>query len=194
MKTTANRSINFIHNVANKSGISLSAHKEQMLQHSIYPDAGVSVLVSDILRDRCLSTSVKLVIELQFMYGLRITSLLNLTTSDITQSGALRIKQGKGSEDLIVYSQRYSEYLQKIRNVSGSKICDYSRFYFYRLYMKKGLYEEYGKNMKRSVTHMFRHNIALSMKNSNISVEEVKRFLGHKSIKSTRNYYDKKAK
>lgn len=174
-----------------KSVPKMSAQYTKLLQPDNDRSTTINEQVNRLLDKKDLSKYDRVVIELQWLYGLRISSIINLDTSDISNIGALRIKQGKGSEDLIIYSQRFTDFLLFLKKIEVGKIFVSSRFYYYRLYKKLGLYQRFGKNVNMSVTHIFRHNVALDMKTSNIDKKDVKRFLGHKNVKSTEKYYDK---
>jgi site-specific recombinase XerD len=53
-------------------------------------------------------------------------------------------------------------------------------------------YSELGK--KSAVTHVFRHNFVSDLANSGNDTENIKQFIGHKSIKSTEHYVNKNKK
>ena len=64
----------------------------------------------------------------------------------------------------------------------------YSRFYYYRLFKRLGLYEKFNGNVNNSVTHYFRHKLLSSFKSEEIEIETRQNFIGHKSKKSTKYY------
>jgi uncharacterized protein YabE (DUF348 family) len=68
----------------------------------------------------------------------------------------------------------------------------YSRFYYYRLFLKCGVSLSIEGNAKKSVTHAGRHLQSRILQESGIDIEENKRYIGHKSVKSTEKYAKKK--
>jgi hypothetical protein len=68
----------------------------------------------------------------------------------------------------------------------------YSRFYFYRLFKRIGLYGKFGSNDNNSVTHYFRHLQGLDVQNSFNDWALTASALGHKNEKSTIYYGQKK--
>ncbi len=143
---------------------------------------------NELLLSDTLPRVLLAVIELQLFYGLRISECLNVTTSDISGTGHIRIRGAKGSNDRIVIPYRFASFWQSeakpilpIGNV-------YSRFWFYRQYKALGLYAVFGNSKVKSVTHLFRHLNVLSLKDSFNETELTRQFIGHKSINSTLHY------
>jgi integrase len=132
------------------------------------------------------------VIELQLFYGLRISECLNITTSDISQTGHIRIRGAKGSNDRIVIPYRFSSFWQNEAKALLPLSTVYSRFWFYRQYKNLGLYAIFGNSKVKSVTHLFRHLNILSLKDNFNETNLTKQFIGHKSINSTLHYERKK--
>ena len=150
-------------------------------------ERATELLLSDTLPRVLLA-----VIELQLFYGLRISECLNVTTSDISNTGHIRIRGAKGSNDRIVIPYRFASFWQSeakpilpIGNV-------YSRFWFYRQYKALGLYATFGNSKVKSVTHLFRHLSILSLKDNFNETNLTRQFIGHKSINSTLHYERKK--
>jgi len=170
------------------SGRNLDAHTTKLLQpenneiEEIYKNLFNRPVV------KLLPVPVQVIIELQLLYGLRITEVLSIGATDIMRNGLIHVRGKKGSQDRYIYSQRFSNYVMfcKVNNVAY--LCDYSRFYFYRLYKKLGIYYKFAGNDKNSVTHFFRHSILNAQKLEGMETEDSQRFIGHKSIKSTKIY------
>jgi len=141
---------------------------------------------------KLLPIGVQVIIELQMLYGLRITEVLSIGAMSIMRNGLIHVHGKKGSQDRYIYSQRFNNYVIfcKINNVAY--LCDYSRFYFYRLYKKLGIYYKFAGNDKNSVTHFFRHSILNAQKIEGMEIEDSQKFIGHKSIRSTRIYRNEK--
>lgn len=135
-----------------------------------------------------LQTFELAVIELMFLWGLRVTEVLQITCADVSRSGNIRIKALKGSNFRVVRSSVYSSFWLN----SDSSILPissvFSRYYFYRLFKRLGLYSHFGNNVNNSVTHYFRHLRGLDVQNSFADWELTASALGHKSTKSTVYY------
>lgn len=135
-----------------------------------------------------LSSVDKAVLELQFLYGLRISEVLNIKPTDIGSNGNIQIKGLKGSENRVVYAVRFRNFWEQMRVNNFQLPNSYNRFYFYRLYKKKGIYQAFGKNRKSSTTHYLRYLYIQELLTQGIELEQIKLIIGHKSIKSTIHY------
>lgn len=133
------------------------------------------------------------VIELMFMWGLRVSEVLQVNTSDISKSGNIRIKALKGSNFRVVRSSLYSSFWLDSDATILPLNAVYSRFYFYRLFKRVGLYGHFGNNCNNSVTHYFRHLRGLDVQDTFNDWDLTANALGHKSSKSTL-YYGKRQK
>lgn len=138
-----------------------------------------------------LSRVERAVIEMQFLFGARISEILQITNADVSASGMVRIRAEKGSVDRVIrpifeaeFWLNEAEQLLPLNRV-------FSRYYFYRLYKKHGLYGHFGSNKKASVTHYFRHIKGAEINQEWQDLELVKNALGHKSVRSAA-YYGKK--
>lgn len=134
----------------------------------------------------------KAVIEVLFLNGLRISEVLSISSNDVMSNGLIRIKGLKGSDDRYIHTQLYSHFwVNAVRK--GFVLNDVrSRYYYHRLFVKKGIYYKATKEEKRIVTHVYRHLYVRMMKNDNIKLNEIKNIIGHKSINSTLHYESKK--
>lgn len=134
----------------------------------------------------------KAVIELLMLNGLRISEVLSIKPSDVLPNGYIRINGKKGSNDRLITSNYFRTHWQTSFISLLPLHLYYSRFYFYRLFKKIGIYGRYGSNKYNSVTHYFRHEIVLSMQKSGVDDQLISEFLGHKSSKSLLYYVGKK--
>ena len=147
---------------------------------------------NELLVSNTLPRVLLAVIELQLFYGLRISECLNITTSDVSSTGHIRVRGSKGSNDRIVIPYRFSSFWQNEAKALLPLVNVYSRFWFYRQYKSLGLYAIFGNSRVHSVTHLFRHLNILSLKENFNETDLTRKFIGHKSIKSTMHYERKK--
>jgi len=137
-----------------------------------------------------LSPTDAAVLELQFLNGLRISEVLNISGRNINPYGAIHIKGLKGSSDRLVYSVSFKSFWLNMRKHNISFPKSLNRYYYYRLYKKKGLYEVFGNNKKASVTHLLRYVYLIGLYQSGLPISEIQTILGHRSIKSTIHYVE----
>lgn len=145
-----------------------------------------------ISQQKSLTMTDKAVIELMYMWGLRVSEVLNITCADVSRTGNIRIKALKGSNFRVVRSSAYERFWLNADSSLLPLKTVYSRFYFYRLFKRIGLYGTFGNNKNKSVTHYFRHLQGLDVQNSFEDWELTASALGHKNVKSTLYYGQKK--
>jgi site-specific recombinase XerD len=130
----------------------------------------------------------KAVLELQLLWGLRISEVISIKPSQVTSLGQIMIRGSKKSEDRIVmgymYSNVWTSYVKK-GNIIGE---ERDRYYYYNLYKKFGLYRKNKGKDNNSVTHIFRYSFVELLLKNNIEINEIQKLIGHKSVKSTEHY------
>lgn len=168
-----------------------SAQTNKLLHGQTKELAEITALLHNLLRNDVVPEPVKAVAALMFEHGLRITEVLRIEKGDISASGHIRIRGLKGSNSRVVLANirrkfwiTSPDYMFPIGNT-------YSRFYFYRWFRKMGVYKIFGDNKKYSVTHLFRHALALHFKEEFEDTQLTQQYLGHKNIKSTEHYEKK---
>jgi len=135
-----------------------------------------------------LPRPLKVILSLQLFFGLRISEVLRLASSDLLALNRIRIRSSKRGKDRIISYSDPTGYLQKCRLNSLAPFFDYNRFNVYRLYKQNGLMLYLGINKKYSVTHLFRHLLATSLINEIDDKHLISDLLGHKSPKSIESY------
>src|SRR5690554_3620980 len=168
------------------------AHTTTLLQLNSPAILQMIERANELLLSKTLPKVLLAVIELQLFYGLRISECLNITTSDVSSTGHIRIRGVKGSNDRIVIPYRFSSFWRNEAVAILPLGNIYSRFWFYRQYKNLGLYAIFGNSKVKSVTHLFRHLNILSLKENFNETDLTRKFIGHKSINSTLHYERKK--
>lgn len=152
----------------------------------------ITFIVSKLFANPDAPEFLKAVVELQFLYGLRISEVLNIERSDVSASGYIRIKGLKNSNSRIVRPVSFLEFWQH----SGSHLLPlkntYSRFFLYRKYKELGLSVRYQGRSNNSVTHCFRHEVVQDLQRNFNEIDTTQKFIGHKNIKNTKRYESKK--
>ncbi len=143
----------------------------------------------DGIRDR-------LIIEMLYATGVRISELVNIKTSDIDFNNRRIRVMGKGSKERIVYYGEYAEEILKeyldthpkneynylFMNNRGEQITDRGVRYIIDNIMKR-------LSIKTHVTpHVLRHSFATDMLNNGCDIRVVQELLGHSSLRATEIY------
>ena len=174
------------------AALSPSAHSTTLLQGETQEILQIIERAKEVLQNKNLPTVLLAVIELQLYYGLRISEVLNINAADISSMGHIKIKGAKGSNDRIVIPFIFTSFWQNEAKPILPLVNTYSRFWFYRQYKNIGFYALFGTSKVYSVTHLFRHLNILSLKENFHETELTQKFIGHKSINSTKHYENKK--
>jgi integrase len=147
-----------------------------------------------LIKGNKLNSIDTLLIDLLYTNGCRISEILAIRTTDIRNDGTVFIHGLKGSSDRIIHSTYNSEILIAMRN---SNICiyqDVSRYYYYRLFKKLGLYFAFSDDSKNTVTHSFRHNYITKLQLEYKDIDFTRTQVGQKSQNSTLHYIKKSKK
>ncbi len=143
----------------------------------------------------------RLIIELLFATGLRVSELSNISLNDIDiMSKEIKV-MGKGSKERIVYFGSYSKeallnYLNNSRNIllknkqsdkllinnNGTELTDRGIRLIINNIIKK-------TSINKNITpHTFRHSFATIMLDEGASIKTVQELLGHVSLNTTSIY------
>lgn len=171
-----------------KSVSNLPAQSTKVLHGRGQVDTDLNVLYSQIAANKFTSELDMAVIELLMFYGLRISECLRIQPTDIKSNGYIRIKGVKGSKDRLVFPYNNAQYWLTTLKYQCPIGNVYSRFYFYRLFKRLGLYELFSGHKNKSVTHYFRQKLMRSLESENVERTTRSDFIGHKNKKSIEHY------
>lgn len=169
-------------------GESSCAHSTRVCDSVSAEYLALEAKVSSLIASTSLSLLEKLAISLQFENGLRISELLSLRYEHINSRGQIFVKGLKNSNDRLIQLPHINRFSFAASGGCGYIFEGFSRFYFYRLYKKLGLYVELENSKYNSVTHCFRHLYLESVVKDYNSLELAQQAIGHKSINSTMHY------
>lgn len=174
--------------------------KEKKLPNFLQPNEMMQILDS-LKRETPLEKRNRLIIELLYATGIRVSELTNINIKDIDISSKEIKITGKGSKDRIVYFGDYAKeylinYLEEGRpslsnNKSSNKLLlnkdggDLSARSVEDIVNKA--VEEAALKHKIS-PHVLRHTFATDMLNNGADLKSVQELLGHSSLSTTQIY------
>ena len=142
----------------------------------------------------------KAMLELMYGTGLRVSEIVNLTTTDIDLTNCLIRIMGKGNKEREVPLGEYSIYylnlyLQKRKGMLKNSSCDklflnnhgkgMTRQGFFKI-LKQILKE---KNLNSDISpHTLRHSFATHLINHGADLRSIQEMLGHSDISTTKIY------
>jgi len=136
----------------------------------------------------------KLIIQLLYATGLRVSELCNLNVDDIEEE-KIFVHLGKGSKDRVVFMDENTkklleEYIRNrkgeekalILNKNGKRISQKSIQNIIKKYAKKA------KINKKITPHTLRHTFATHMLQNDADIVVIKDLLGHSNLSTTQIY------
>ncbi len=137
----------------------------------------------------------KLIISLLYSSGIRRSELIKIMIKDIDfQQGLLKVKQGKGNKDRITIISnltllKIKEYLQK-RPYKSEYLFASREHHITASTVEQIVKQARNKaQIKSNITpHSLRHSFATHHMEQGTKTEYIQQMLGHKDIRTTRNY------
>ena len=179
---------------------SISNPKKDLYLPKFLSDSEMDKLFNACMDETPLNQRDKLIIELLYATGLRVSELVNIKIKDMDIKEKIIKVLGKGSKErIVIYNNHTSEALNKylndgynelnkknsgylIINKNGDKLSErYVRNIINKLVRKAGL------NIKIS-PHTIRHTFATDMLEEGADLVTVKELLGHESLNTTSIY------
>lgn len=179
---------------------SISNPKKDLYLPKFLNDSEMDKLFNACMDETPLNQRDKLIIELLYATGLRVSELVNIKIKDMDIKEKIIKVLGKGSKErIVIYNNHTSEALNKylndgynelnkknsgylIINKDGDKLSErYVRNIINKLVRKAGL------NIKIS-PHTIRHTFATDMLEEGADLVTVKELLGHESLNTTSIY------
>ena len=142
----------------------------------------------------------RLILEMLYATGVRVSELVNIKVKDINQSMKNILILGKGNKERIVeYGEYCEEYLNMYLNDGYFRLNVHNSEYLFlsndgnqltdrgvRFILDKII--EKTSIEKKISPHMIRHSFATHLLNNGCSLLSVQKLLGHESIKATQVY------
>lgn len=157
---------------------------------------GIEVIQQKLQMMRARGVDETLIHSVALMYqsGCRVSSILGLSPADITPNGRVILRQGKGSNPLIITPSFELEWWLNTR-LSGFNPFFYLNYMrLYRLFKDYALVLPNSFGNKTAVTASARKSVAEDVFDNSQNIEVTQNALGHKSAKSTEYYILSKIK
>ncbi len=168
------------------------AQTNKLLQLNSNYNNEYSKVISKVLGNSYLSVDFKFLIWIMLHTGCRVSEALQIKSNDINENWFVKIKGAKGSHSRIKLIPPFPLKYNKLKIKNIYLFAGISRFYVYRQLKNMGIYERFGSNKNKSVTHYFRHIYAQNLKSVDQKNEASSRELGHKNHKNIVYYGNKK--
>ena len=127
-------------------------------------------------------------IALMFQSGCRVSSILNLSPADITPNGRVILRQGKGSNPLILVPSFEPQWWQEMRQSGFNPFFYLNYMRIYRTFKDFALTMPDCFGTKNAVTASARKTAAQDVFEDTKEIELAKTALGHKRTSSTEYY------
>lgn len=126
--------------------------------------------------------------EVMISGACRVSEVLDIRPYDITFTGLVNIHSLKHGKDRTISPGNAKDYLLYCRNNQLYPFQGFNRFYVYREFKRFGMPAIPTGAGKNAVTHIFRHLQVAAIKENGNDRELIANYLGHRSLKSQKNY------
>ena len=127
-------------------------------------------------------------IALMFQSGCRVSSILGLSPADITANGRVILRQGKGSNPLIIQPSFDPQWWQEMRQSGFNPFFYLNYMRIYRTFKDYALTMTDCFGSKNAVTASARKTAAQDVFEDTKDIEIARQTLGHKRTSSTEYY------
>ncbi len=172
--------------------------KEKKLPRFFYYNE-LEVLFEEPRMNTTLGQRNRLILELLYATGIRVSELVNIKTSDFVGDRSIKV-MGKGSKERLV---RYGEYAEEALNIylnDGYLALNKDKLDYLFLNDRSAKLTTRGiryilnkiisdTSLEKKISpHMLRHSFATHLLNEGCDILSVKELLGHESLSSTSIY------
>lgn len=141
-----------------------------------------------MMRNRNVDEVLIHAIALMFQSGCRVSSILNLSPADITANGRVILRQGKGSNPLILVPSFEPHWWQEMRQSGFNPFFYLNYMRIYRTFKDYALTMNDCFGSKNAVTASARKTAAQDVFEDTKDIEIARQTLGHKRTSSTEYY------
>lgn len=147
-----------------------------------------------MMRNRNVDEVLIHAIALMFQSGCRVSSVLNLSPADITANGRVILRQGKGSNPLILVPSFEPQWWLEIRTSGFNPFFYLNYMRIYRTFKDFALTMPDCFGSKNAVTASARKTAAQDVFEETKEIEIARQTLGHKRVSSTEYYINDNGK
>jgi integrase/recombinase XerC len=136
----------------------------------------------------------KLIIELFYFTGIRLSELLSINVSDINfNNSSVKVLGKRNKERLIPLTFELSQNLKNFisqNNLSKFLFTDkkHKKLYSKKVYRIVNFYISKVSSLKKRSPHILRHSFATHMLNNGADINAIKELLGHSNLSATQIY------
>ena len=142
----------------------------------------------------------RLIIDVLYITGMRLSELINLTDSSISMNDlSIKVLGKRNKERIIPFNPAYADVFRKYMNLRNETFRDIGHDYFFVTNKGAKLYEKYvyrvvNKYLRFVTTldkkspHVIRHTFATHMLNRGADLNAIKEILGHANLSATQIY------
>ena len=153
-----------------------------------------SLLDANFFDDNFRGHRDKLILELFYFTGIRLSELLNISISDIDfNNSQIKVLGKRNKERLIPLT--YSLISELKHFINKYNICDYlfvdenkKKLYSKKVYRIVNKYISKVSSLKKKSPHILRHSFATHMLNNGADINAIKEILGHSNLSATQIY------
>ena len=147
-----------------------------------------------MMRNRHVDEVLIHAIALMFQSGCRVSSILNLSPADITANGRVILRQGKGSNPMVIVPSFEPHWWQEMRQSGFNPFFYLNYMRVYRAFKDYALTMPDSFGTKDAVTASARKTAAQDVFDVTKEIELAKTTLGHKRVSSTEYYINDNGK
>ena len=136
----------------------------------------------------------KLIIELFYFTGIRLSELLNILISDIDfNNSSIKVLGKRNKERIIPINFELAQNLKNFiseNNLSKFLFTDinHKKLYSKKVYRIVNYYISKVSSLKKKSPHILRHSFATHMLNNGADINAIKELLGHANLSATQIY------
>lgn len=152
------------------------------------PRDELTAVVLQIISNKHIPEVERVMIELIWRNGLRVSELLRIKGTDVMSNGSFIIHASKHSENRIGFIVDGLPFLESWRGVPAYIFDCYDRHFVYYMFKRLGISSNIKGNSNRAVTHVLRHQAIENINRATNSSEATAQVIGHRSKRSTEHY------